>query len=130
MIEEVASLDITPILILRDDTLRSTQDELIDLLRDYKTKDDIYMDEFSLTLVVHHSSANVGTMASTELTRPPGCLTVYNAQTPYNESHLPPGPYFLRGSSIHQAWRLYPDELDAFSFGVIPDDVFEPKRHV
>ncbi|KAI0867911.1 putative amidase [Hypoxylon argillaceum] len=107
LIEEVASLDITPILILRDDTLRSTQDELIDLLRDYKTKDDIYMDEFSLTLVVHHSSANVGTMASTELTRPPGCLTVYNAQTPYNESHLPPGPYFLRGSSIHQAWRLF-----------------------
>lgn len=28
---------------------------------------------------------------------------------------LPPGPYFLAGDALHQAWRMYPDELDVFA---------------
>ncbi|KAF2652401.1 putative amidase [Lophiostoma macrostomum CBS 122681] len=43
--------------------------------------------------------------------------------------HLPSGPYFLHGSNIRQAWRLYPDELDAFIFAVIPEDVKTPQRY-
>ncbi|KAF2240819.1 putative amidase [Trematosphaeria pertusa] len=43
---------------------------------------------------------------------------------------LPSGPYFLHGSNIHQAWRLYDDELDAFVFAVIPEDLRNPLRSV
>lgn len=35
---------------------------------------------------------------------------------------LPPGPYFLCGKNIHQAWKLYPDDLDAFQTTVIPEN--------
>ncbi|KAI1121626.1 putative amidase [Nemania abortiva] len=128
LIEQVASSDITPILVLGDDILRGSEDELGNLLKHFKEIDDVYEEEFSHTLVVHPSSIDADTGASASLNRPPGCSTLYNARASSNESRLPPGPYFLRGSSIHQAWRLYTDELDAFTFGVIPDDVFEPKR--
>ena len=36
---------------------------------------------------------------------------------------LPAGPYFLQGNSIHQAWKCYADDLDAFSVAVYPRDV-------
>lgn len=39
---------------------------------------------------------------------------------------LPSGPYFLSGPNLHRAYRLYPDTQDAFCYGMIPDDVFDP----
>lgn len=42
---------------------------------------------------------------------------------------LPSGPYLLSGQNLHQAWRLYPDELDAFTFGLLPDNPFDPERY-
>ncbi|CAJ0541269.1 Ff.00g079660.m01.CDS01 [Fusarium sp. VM40] len=41
-------------------------------------------------------------------------------------SELPSGPYFLYGPNLHQAWRLYDDELGAFTFGIVPDDLGKP----
>lgn len=40
--------------------------------------------------------------------------------------YLPSGPYILHGPNLYQAWRLYDDEYEAFSFGVIPEDVTAP----
>ncbi|KAF5614520.1 D-mandelate dehydrogenase [Fusarium sp. NRRL 25303] len=45
-----------------------------------------------------------------------------------SQGYLPPGPYFLCHDGIHQAYRLYEDTLDSFIFGVIQDDVLNPKR--
>ncbi|KAI8630793.1 hypothetical protein F5Y19DRAFT_473912 [Xylariaceae sp. FL1651] len=36
--------------------------------------------------------------------------------------NIPEGPYFVKGHNIHQAWRLFPDHLAAFTAAVIPDD--------
>ena len=36
------------------------------------------------------------------------------------EDLLPPGPYFVHGNAIHEAWRLYPDYLDAFQITFMP----------
>lgn len=33
---------------------------------------------------------------------------------------LPPGPYFVHGNGIYEAWRLYPDFLDAFQITFMP----------
>lgn len=35
---------------------------------------------------------------------------------------LPEGPYFTRGRGIHEAWRLFPDDLAAFTTPVVPSD--------
>lgn len=41
---------------------------------------------------------------------------------------LAPGPYFFMGSSIHQAWRLYEDHLEAFVISVIPETTEQTER--
>ena len=38
----------------------------------------------------------------------------------YYEGDLPSGPYFVRDRVIHEAWRLYCDNLDAFEITVVP----------
>jgi hypothetical protein len=38
------------------------------------------------------------------------------------DDRLPEGPYFALGRHLHQAWRLFPDDLAAFSKAVIPLD--------
>ena len=40
------------------------------------------------------------------------------------------GPYFLLGNTLHQAWRLYPDSLDAFVITVLPDATTNSTRFV
>ena len=36
------------------------------------------------------------------------------------DDRLPEGPYFALGRHLHEAWRLFPDDLAAFSKAVIP----------
>lgn len=38
-------------------------------------------------------------------------------------ARLPPGPYFLHGPNLYQAWKLYEDALGAFALGVIPQNL-------
>lgn len=33
---------------------------------------------------------------------------------------LPEGPYLRRGNGLHQVWRLYRDNLEAFTLATIP----------
>ncbi|KAK4204038.1 amidase signature domain-containing protein [Triangularia verruculosa] len=42
------------------------------------------------------------------------------------EHLLDPGPYFIYNGGLHQAWRLYPDTLCAFNFGIIPRRLQDP----
>ena len=37
------------------------------------------------------------------------------------DSFLPAGPYIVADHKLHQAWRLYPDHLEAFST-IVPND--------
>jgi hypothetical protein len=39
---------------------------------------------------------------------------------------IPQGPYFTYTKSMHQAWKLYEDHLDAFVVPTIADDVANP----
>ncbi len=54
--------------------------------------------------------------------------TIYTSDPAHKHGFLPPGPYFIRGKSIHQAWKLYEDDLDAFVIPTIADNVLSPKR--
>ncbi|KAI1109788.1 putative amidase [Nemania sp. NC0429] len=128
LIEDLASAEIKPMLLLQDETIRSFQGDILQYLKHIDGLCDVYNEGFSYTLVVYHSSADSSTNSSARLNKPPRCEVVYTGQSISDNRHLPSGPYFLHGSNIHQAWRLYPDELDAFIFGLIPDDVFEPRR--
>jgi hypothetical protein len=61
----------------------------------------------------------------------PRSRAVFSLQQPEAEveseapgfEELPSGPYFLHGPNLYQAWRLYDDVLDAFTFGVLPNSI-------
>lgn len=98
-----------------------------DLLKQFdlfKAFDDVYNEEFSNTILLTGTPEELdlgkSTLASHHVT------TVYTSTT----VELPSGPYFLYGTEIHQAWRLYEDHLDAFIFGVVPENVLHPERFV
>ena len=39
----------------------------------------------------------------------------------------PPGPYFIRDGKLYEAWRLFPDDAEAFYLSTVPDPE-DPKR--
>lgn len=86
--------------------------------------DDVYNEEFSKSTVLTGTPEDLDIGMST--------LKSFNFTAVYTSTaiQLPPGPYFLHGSNIHQAWRLYRDYLDAFIFGVVPENALQPERFV
>ena len=47
------------------------------------------------------------------------CRT-YHLEEILEAESLPEGPYFLVGSELHQAWRLYADHVESFLTTVVP----------
>lgn len=45
------------------------------------------------------------------------------SHAPVSTDPLPEGPYFLVGNNIHQAWKMYADNLDSLTVAVVPDYV-------
>ena len=45
---------------------------------------------------------------------------IVSASVFFREGDLPSGPYFVRDGLIHEAWRLYCDDLDAFEVTIVP----------
>lgn len=56
------------------------------------------------------------------------CLTSQSSLLIFLESlkHIAEGPYFLKGNNLHEAWRLYEDELCSFVSSVVPADAGDP----
>ncbi|KAF2820533.1 hypothetical protein CC86DRAFT_411834 [Ophiobolus disseminans] len=87
--------------------------------------DDVYQEAFRSTLILQVDSeepSNIVDALRSKLLTMPGHFLDIHQSTASPSSRWPPGPYFLCGHSIHQAWRLYSDDLDTFIFGVIPYD--------
>lgn len=134
MQESVRADQVIPVLVLSEKELEAGPEKLWDTLQYYVQNDDVCVDDFTGILVVtptpgSDSHGDVDQWAASDLSN---FSSVYH-MTPdtrmLEQKHeLPSGPYFLSGPNLHQAWRLYPDNLDAFTFGLLPDDVYSPQR--
>lgn len=94
-----------------DGTLKSN--DITDVTKDWHKSDDVWSEAFAELAVLQtpfgvEPNANRG---------------IIHIQAKEGKEMLPSGPYFLHGSNVHQAWRLYPDEFDAFIAPVVPDSV-------
>lgn len=97
-------------------------------LAHFEAVDDVFSAEFGKVLIVASSRTSVKGLASYQKVEP----IIYHLDSEVSavaNGSLPDGPYFLRGRNLHQAWRLYPDELEAFSFGVVPESATEPRKY-
>lgn len=128
---------IIPVVVLSEKEIGSGPEELGRILQYLVDYDDVCTDEFTGIIVVKPSASAPEPGESLDrrvsVSNPSQFSSVYhlvpNPSTFEAESQLPSGPYFLSGRNLHQAWRLYPDELDAFTFGLIPDDPFNASRY-
>ncbi|KAJ5950095.1 hypothetical protein N7454_001679 [Penicillium verhagenii] len=122
VLEEVQLQEIKPIVLLEAKIAHESTEKILEKLNLFHQVDDVYSPEFSHTIVL------IGGIDELEFGK--SSLVSQNISIVYTSTafDLPPGPYFLHGANIHQAWRLYPDYLDAFIFGVLPDNVFQPER--
>lgn len=129
--------------VLSEKEVNSGPEELGRILQYLVDNDDVCTDEFTGIIVVKpepstaSSAVESGKSPSHANSQGPDLLShfasVYHmvsqpGSLQQEESQLPSGPYFLSGQNLHQAWRLYPDDLEAFTFGLMPDDPFDPRR--
>ncbi|ROW13500.1 hypothetical protein VPNG_04455 [Cytospora leucostoma] len=135
--ESVRADQIIPVVVLSEKEVNAGPEELWDTLHHLVDNDDVCTDEFTGIIVVSPSASGAG---SREVVgnhdASDGYLGRFSAIyhlaggpiASQGQNELPSGPYFLSGPNLHQAWRLYPDDLEAFTFGLIPEDVHEPHR--
>ncbi|KAK7419721.1 hypothetical protein QQZ08_010734 [Neonectria magnoliae] len=124
-IQETINPDsIIPITLLTTDEVFGDLESLLHLLDEY---DDVFTPEFGSVLVEKLGKGNGSNFVSLQ---DRSARQIYHLDDivglSEDFSELPSGPYFLHGPNLYQAWRLYEDDLEAFTFGVIPDDVNEP----
>lgn len=126
MTETFSPEKIRPIVLIEDNLLRGGQARVATQLDFFERVDDVYSKDFAETIVLVDTGASVSETSTAALDN----SSVLHSAPNSTVSSLPSGPYFLQGSNIHQAWRLYRDELDAFIFGVVPQDVLKPQSCV
>lgn len=136
--ESVRADQIIPVVVLSESEVNAGPEELGRTLQYLVDHDDVCTDEFTGIIVVRPSAPGsasrkvVGDHASDpSLGR---FSAIYHMADEHvspqqeQQNQLPSGPYFLSGPNLHQAWRLYPDDLEAFTFGLIPDNLYDPQR--
>lgn len=97
--------------------------DLEGILKLFGEVDDVFREEFSGVLI-EKPSKNGSTVAHVRRTKreeEPFRLAADDGPSPFER--LPSGPYFLHGPNLYQAWRLYDDNLEAFTTGVIPESI-------
>ncbi|RCI11651.1 hypothetical protein L249_7778 [Ophiocordyceps polyrhachis-furcata BCC 54312] len=101
-----------------------------DTLRRFQSWDDVFAPEFGFVLV-EKPAANSSRAVTTSMTSDKELYRLTDGRelnhaaslASQDLTGLPSGPYFLQGPNLHQAWRLYDDTADAFTLGVVPENV-------
>lgn len=101
-------------------TLRFIQTKL----EEFQNSDDVFTPEFAekAALILLYETGNPP-QPSQELSdylKDRSNNLIFQKKTEDAEWHE--GPYFLTNQELHQSWRVYPDNLNAFISTVIPDD--------
>ena len=94
------------------------------LLTKFDEIDDVYSPDFAAqsTFIFAHTTQPpiLDELVSTYLES--ASQGKYMHQKAENTADWIGGPYFLRGNQLHQAWRLYSDDLEAFVSTTIPTE--------
>ncbi|OAA35140.1 Amidase signature domain protein [Beauveria brongniartii RCEF 3172] len=132
MIEEDIKPDaVLPVTLISTEELNSPN--LDDFLKGLELFDDVYSSEFAFALV-EKPGANETSRARRSPVAGKHTYTVQVTDSRPNAgakasalSTLPTGPYILHGKELHQAYRIYEDELCAFSAGIVSEkhDAFD-----
>ena len=90
---------IRPVVLLGAQAFHSSFEEVARLLGQFEQKDDVFTKAFSEAAVISGDASTGGHLATQNLSNF-SALFYTTDETPKD---IPPGPYFLAGSNIHQA---------------------------
>ncbi|OAQ65358.1 amidase [Pochonia chlamydosporia 170] len=113
---------ILPVTVLEPEQLYN---HLEGTLRLFDFYDDVFTPEFGSILIEKPGGNSGVSVASVGNGKYVMHLRNDTVTTKRSVSDLPAGPYILHGPNVHQAWKIYNDTLDAFAFGVYPENVDE-----
>ena len=99
-------------------------DDIEKAITGFLEDDDVYSVDFASNIIIQTlrqltSEKRVQTGFCKSL-GPDIKLQLEYSKVDFLEDLLPPGPYFVYGNGIYEAWRLYPDVLDAFQITFVP----------
>ncbi|ATY58573.1 Amidase signature domain [Cordyceps militaris] len=127
--EDINPDAVLPVTLISTEELSSP--DLDTFLKGLELYDDVYSSEFAFALVEKPGRTNDASRSSMGTSRVPGKQTYTvqvvasrpdaDAQAVAPFSDLPTGPYILHGKELHQAYRIYEDELGAFSAGIVSE---------
>lgn len=98
--------------------------DIVDEITRFLAHDDVYSEAFASSIVVQVPTGITPEVPTGLITNEQdGLKSAYLHFSIANstETLLPSGPYFVHDDGIYEAWRLYPDELDAFEIAVVPE---------
>lgn len=104
---------------------RFTKDLLLKTFGEFSRRDDVFQKGFTegsiLILRSNECPAPTQTLPETltEHLHSISSKLLFVSTTP---EELPEGPYLLHGTTLHRAWRLYPDTKSAFALSVVPSE--------
>ncbi|KAL7808789.1 hypothetical protein V8C44DRAFT_350817 [Trichoderma aethiopicum] len=126
-IEETINPDaLIPVTLLTTSEINSDLEGILDL---FSTVDDVFQPDFGSILVEKPEKKQQAIVVNRDLDSHRRSVFTLQSTGAEDEAQaaafedLPSGPYFLHGPNLYQAWRLYDDVLDAFTFGVIPNSI-------
>ncbi|OTA05196.1 hypothetical protein A9Z42_0058720 [Trichoderma parareesei] len=126
-IEETINPDaLIPVTLLTTSEINSDLEGILDL---FSTVDDVFQPDFGSILVEKPEMGQQASVVHRDLDSRGRSVLTLRSTGAEDEAQaaafadLPSGPYFLHGPNLYQAWRLYDDVLDAFTFGVIPNSI-------
>ncbi|KAI1355890.1 amidase-like protein [Xylaria sp. FL0043] len=91
------------------------KDQLEKAYLSYQKSDDVFCTAFlNNVLLISDSTVDEPVI---KLLASWGCLTIF--QLPSTET-IRPGPYFFSACGLYSAWRIFPDDKDAFILSTIP----------
>lgn len=127
MSPSINSTEIRPFVVLSSVNGKLGRSEVANSISYFSKHDDVFSSDF-LTDFIGVLGKDAESVGSWDFQNLDTVLGPWNVKSIFtvasgSEGSIAPGPYFLCGGSIHQAWKLYADDLDAFSVAVYPRDV-------
>nr|ODN88537.1 hypothetical protein L204_06392 [Cryptococcus depauperatus CBS 7855] len=131
-----------PAVVVHQDAKNASLQAIQDSFRRFLDMDDVFAEEFTKNGFLLLQKPSMGHLSGDTLKQHPGAANADQAIAEalsadvidYLKSRslmlcvlegdvdVPEGPYFVVHQNLHQAWRIYTDQLGAFSTTVIPDD--------
>ena len=100
--------------------------DIAQLIKTFLTEDDVWSTDFLSTVVIQllpdSPAKNIVSLDDDKTFIQGFTSRILFTTVQSRKMLLPSGPYFVHESQIHEAWRLYADELDCFEITVVPDE--------